>query len=67
MDPDDNTAIIDMKKTFQRFISSDDNRKRSRLDISDTSLLDASQASSVNQSYNRGKLRLVYTYCNDTA
>ena len=56
MDEDDNTAIIDMKKTFQRFISGDDNRKRSRLDMSDTSLLDTSQAS-VNQSYNRGEIK----------
>lgn len=54
MDPDDNTVMIDMKKSFQRFISGDDSRKRSRLDLSDTSLLDGSQTS-VNQSYNKGE------------
>ena len=54
MDPDDNTAIIDMKKHFQKFVSGDDTRKRSRLDLSENSLLDSSHAS-VGRSYGRGK------------
>ena len=54
MDPDDNTAIIDMKKHFQKFVSGDDTRRRSRLDLSENSLLDSSHAS-VGRSYGRGK------------
>lgn len=58
MDPHDNTAIIDMKKTFQKFMTKDDSRKRSKLDFSEPSLLDSSHTS-VGQSYGRGKLLCV--------
>lgn len=54
-DPNENTAVIDMKRNFQRFLTDDENRKRSRLDFSETSLMDSSHAS-VNQSYGRGKV-----------
>lgn len=46
MDSDDNTAIIDMKKSFRKFMSADSPPKRPRHEMShDSSLLDSSLGS----------------------
>jgi len=54
MEPGDNTEIINMKKGFQKFVSGNDGSKRSRLDFSDSSILDSSLAS-LHKSYNQGE------------
>lgn len=59
MDDEDNTVVLDMKREFQKFVSSDDHRKRSRLDASeDVSFLDTSHSSAVSSV--RGRNLLFY-------
>ncbi|XP_067933690.1 mitotic spindle assembly checkpoint protein MAD1-like [Watersipora subatra] len=65
MDPDDNTAIIDMKSNFEKFMSGD-RRKRSKLGTPDGSFLETSQTST-NLSHSRDpdilKTRTDLIYC----
>lgn len=63
MGDEDNTVVMDMKREFQKFVSNEDHRKRTRLEMSqDASFLDATQSS---MSSMKGTLTMIYGTSDD--